>query len=333
MKSTEISLSIIGLGLIGKQRLEAALDFGVLQKSISVFDPEVSEKTRNLYPEIDFMNSREEILAKATTHAIVATPHHLAKDYVSALLSKNINVLLEKPLGRNLAEAVEILDNPNSQNLSLGFNYRFMPGVIALKEHLNLGTLGVINSIRFELGHGGSPSDKESWKLDLMSAGGGSLLDPGIHLIDLLLYLFSLKNEDIQVVGATSWKGFWNTGLEESVNLIGSAKGMPFNINVSLVAWKTRFKIEIMGTDGYFEISGRGRSDGPQSTVLGKRWGWQDASSQADSEIRNTLATKDESLHIETKTWLAGHAGLANSSQALSAMQLYNIMYQSLGNR
>ena len=330
MKSSEIQLSIIGLGLIGKQRLDAALDHGISQNSISVYDPAISEKNRKAYTEVQFVNSRDEILSTPATHAIIATPHYLAKEYVNAFLEKNCQILLEKPLGRNLVEALEIFENPNVEKLSVGFNYRFMPGVVALKKQIGLGTLGEISSIRMELGHGGAPADKESWKLDLERAGGGSLLDPGIHLIDLLLHLFSLKVEDVKIIGASSWDGFWNTGIEELVNLIGTANGIPFDITVSLVAWKTRFRIEVTGTDGYFEISGRGRSDGPQSTVLGKRWGWQNAPSQSESEIREIVAEKDMSLEVETKSWLEGNIGLADSHQSLQAMKLYDIMKQSL---
>ena len=333
MKSSDIQLSIIGLGLIGKQRLEAALDYGISQNSISVYDPAISEKIRGTYTDIQFMNSIDEILTTPATHAIIATPHYLAKEYVNTFLGKNCRTLLEKPFGRNLDEALEILENPNVEKLSLGFNYRFMPGVIALKRQIELGTLGDISSIRMELGHGGAPTDKESWKLDLERAGGGSLLDPGIHLIDLLLHLFSLKVEDFNIIGASSWDGFWNTGIEEFVNLIGTANGIPFDITVSLVAWKTRFRIEVTGTDGYFEISGRGRSDGPQSTVIGKRWGWQNAPSQSESEIREIVAEKDMSLEVETRSWLEGNIGLADSCQSLAAMRLYDIMKQCLDSK
>ena len=52
-------------------------------------------------------------------------------------------------------------------------------------------------------------------------AGGGCLIDPGIHLIDLA---GSLDGGALSVVGGTAWNGFWDTGIEEDCRfvLIGS---------------------------------------------------------------------------------------------------------------
>jgi hypothetical protein len=57
-----------------------------------------------------------------------------------------------------------------------------------------------------------------------------------------------------------------------------------FNIQASLNRWRSNFRLEINGTDGYGVVEGRGRSYGPQSYRIGKRWGWQTGLNQADSE-------------------------------------------------
>ena len=194
-----------------------------------------------------------------------------------------------------------------------------MPSVQEAKSILQKGELGDIHSVKMDLGHGGSPKDIGSWKLNPDSAGGGVVLDPGIHLLDLIGYLFDLQAADVHFTGANSWKGFWNTGIEESVNIIGNFNETLLNLSVSIVAWRTRFEIEIIGTEGYIKLSGRGRTDGPQTLTIGRRWGWENAKSQADSEIVKNLATVDESFALELGSWLNHDSRLATSQDGLNA--------------
>jgi predicted dehydrogenase len=321
------SLVIYGFGLIGKQRLEACIEAGWNPSNIIVFDPAINCLSyQNQYQDlgIHFTNDPVELDDFKLVRAIVAVPHYLAAKTTSNLLDRGIKVLLEKPLGRNLDEAAYLAGNRNSHNLSLGFNYRFMPGVIALKHSLSKGELGTISTLRMDLGHGGSPKDFGSWKLNLDMAGGGVFLDPGIHLIDLLIFLLSAKENTFQIAGTTKWKGFWNTGIEESVSIIGNIDSTCFNISVSIVAWRTRFHLEAIGTDGYFEVDGRGRTDGPQITTKGEKWGWVGGKSQQDSEFKEVVATIDKSLIDETKAWLLGNGHVCSIDEAFLGMKLYN---------
>jgi len=66
-------------------------------------------------------------------------------------------------------------------------------------------------------------------------------------------------------------------------------------------------------------LSGRGRTDGPQTLTIGSRWGWANAKSQADSEIVKNLATVDESFALELGSWLNHDSRLATSQDGLNA--------------
>jgi predicted dehydrogenase len=195
--------------------------------------------------------------------------------------------------------------------------------VIKLKKALDEGILGKISSLKMELGHGGGPNDKGTWKLDPVRAGGGVILDPGIHLIDLLVHLFNATKKETRIVGKTEWSGFWNTGIEETSQIIGYVGTTPFSIATSIVAWRTRFKIEVIGTERYFEVDGRGRSDGPQTITEGPKWGWLDSSSQKNSEQFTELAVRDKSLVAETFAWLNASDAVCNVEQALQGMEIY----------
>jgi predicted dehydrogenase len=320
------NILIAGLGLIGKQRLDACLDFGVKPDHIYAFDtnlPQISFVNEPAYLHVNFVQDIGAVQGVKFERAIVSVPHDIAPTLVFSLLSAGTKVLMEKPLGRDFDEALQIASHANAMNLSIGFNYRFMPGVIRLKNALKAQTLGDISTLKMELGHGGGPKDAGSWKLDPVRAGGGVFLDPGIHLIDLLVYLFDANSKNTRIQGKTEWNGFWNTGIEESVHIIGYVGTIPFSISSSIVAWRTRFKVEVIGTERYFEIDGRGRTDGPQVITEGPKWGWLSANSQKSSEQLTELTSKDESLDEETFAWLKGSDSVCSLDQALQGMRIY----------
>lgn len=317
-------IGIFGLGLIGSQRLSALNNLGWNSSNLLVLDPNIP-KVDNL--DFRHVSSLEEMLEADVKRVIVATPHDVAPRLTSTLLDNEIYVLMEKPMGRNLWEAQMLHSHPNAHKLSIGFNYRFMPSIIEAKQVIESNVLGEIHTIRMDLGHGGSPRDKDSWKLEPSSAGGGVVLDPGIHLLDLILYLFPVKAQTVKFLGANSWRGFWNTGIEETVNIVGKISSSNLNLSLSVVAWRTRFEIEIIGTDGYLQLSGRGRTDGPQTITRGERWGWLSGKSQKESEITKTVATTDASLAFEVEAWLSHDQRVGNADDALNAETLRsNIM-------
>src|SRR5260370_42466957 len=93
---------------------------------------------------------------------------------------------MEKALGRSLEEARGIAGaGSRPEQLYVGFNYRFYEGIAAVIEDVRQGTFGPLISVNITLGHGCNPDITQGWKLDPVRAGGGALLDPGVHLLDL----------------------------------------------------------------------------------------------------------------------------------------------------
>jgi predicted dehydrogenase len=325
-----LKVGFLGLGLIGRQRLSAVIDLGVQNENITIFDPDSTVKSKTTHTNLCFAKSSHEFYSQKLDRIIIGTPHNVMVETATKSLAHGALVLLEKPMGRNLEEAKILRDLPLSENLSIGFNYRFMPGIIELKNLLTKNTLGSITSINLVLGHGGAPQDRGSWKLNPGISGGGALLDPGIHLIDLLLFLFEASPKDIVISGGTSWRGFWDTGIDESVSIVGYINSTMFQLNISLVWWRTQFKLIVHGTEGYFELEGRGRTDGNQTIRQGRRWAWLDGISQTESEISRTLAETDDSFRVETKAWFDNQDNVARANEGLSAMALYDDILRNL---
>lgn len=340
-----MKIAIIGGGLIGQERLDALkkiIEISGRPLEISmVIDPDKSrlEKISEKYKCSVSSNLEDAFLAKPDW-TFICTPHEFVVDIAKVCFVQNCNVLIEKPLGRSLNECNEILAmKPQNTRLAVGFNYRFYSGIRKAIQDALGGRFGKIISVNMVLGHGNAPGMEKTWKLDPVKCGGGAMIDPGIHLLDLVL---CLSNGTINVMQGANWSGFWDTGIEEEVHVImKDSLGTIFNVQASLNRWRSNFRLEINGVDGYGVVEGRGRSYGPQSYRVGKRWGWQSGLNQADSEelLIDSEPSNDSFLH-ETATLLgiplpgleleSDQLNVCNQMQAQQAMSLLDSCRKSL---
>ena len=340
-----MKIAVVGAGLIGQERLEALrriIEISSFPVEISmVIDPDQVklEKVAEKYNCAVSENLNDIFLANPNW-VFICTPHEHVLEIAKVCFTHSCNVLIEKPLGRSLMECNEILSSkPQNIRLAVGFNYRFYSGIrLAISDALG-GRFGKIISVNMVLGHGNAPGMENSWKLDPVKCGGGALIDPGIHLLDLVL---CLSNGSIDVIQGASWSGFWSTGIEEEVHVVmKDSIGSIFNIQASLNRWRSNFRLEINGVDGYGVVEGRGRSYGPQSYKVGKRWGWQSGLNQADSEelLIDSDPSNDSFLYETAMLLGVSIPGLeiknvqlnvCNQLQAVRAMSLLDACQKSL---
>jgi len=279
-------VNVIGAGLIGQERFKAVKKLqarGFPVRLGHVYDP-LHGGLAELAAQYGFAVERDlaAFHARPADLVAIACPHDVATEHACTALAAGRNVLIEKPMGRNREEVSRIAAAAaGGPKLFIGLNYRFMPGIAALLNDWRSGMFGRPVSVQFQIGHGGRPGDEKTWKLDPVRCGGGALLDPGIHLLDLSRQFFG---ETPAIEAALGWQGFWKTGIEEDVHLLLRHAGVVVSMDISVVRWRSSFDIFALGTDGYGHVSGRGRSYGPQRYTRGRRWGWLKDSTQAASE-------------------------------------------------
>ena len=80
-----------------------------------------------------------------------------------------------------------MIKNKRAKNF-LSLNYRYYSGIKKLHYDFINSDWGKINSINLSMAHGHSPAIKKSWKIKKSMAGGGVIMDPGIHIINLLKF-------------------------------------------------------------------------------------------------------------------------------------------------
>jgi predicted dehydrogenase len=200
----------------------------------------------------------EEVLRYAEADAVViCTPNHLHEIHVVAALSGGVHVLCERPLALR-AEGVEgVLKAAEryGKRVMVGMNHRFRTDVQAVRGFLNGGELGMVDAIR-----GGwytfQPSRQMvGWRLHRQEAGGGALLDLGLPLIDLGLWLSGWpipKRVSAHLVGRTAG------GVEDIASaLIVCENGTSISVDVS---WRhmgegERFWFDVVGKKGAASIA------------------------------------------------------------------------------
>ncbi|MGH7703895.1 MAG: Gfo/Idh/MocA family protein, partial [Gemmatimonadales bacterium] len=140
----------------------------------------------------DAFDDMEELLGYEELDAVVVcTPNHLHEPHIQAALSRDLHVLVERPLALNLPSAQRILRAAEKRNrvLMVGMNHRYRTDVQIVRSFVQSGELGAIESVRGSW-HVFRPSRAQlGWRQRRDEAGGGAMLDLGHAILDLGLWL------------------------------------------------------------------------------------------------------------------------------------------------
>ncbi|HVC79684.1 MAG TPA: Gfo/Idh/MocA family oxidoreductase [Chloroflexota bacterium] len=154
-----------------------------------------------------------EMLAMPDIQAVsICVPNKFHANLAIDALNAGKHVLCEKPLAVNGAEAQRIVDaaHANDRLLMVAFNNRFSANTIALKRIVDTGALGPIHYAKAAwLRREGIPGFG-GWFTTKEVAGGGALIDIGVHVLDLALYFMGYP-EPATVLGST-YQAFGSRG-------------------------------------------------------------------------------------------------------------------------
>jgi predicted dehydrogenase len=192
---------------------------------------------------------------------IVATINSTLAEISAAAIRTGKHVIVEKPAGISVREIDELvaLEKKHGVCVRVGFNHRFHPAFIKAREIFDSGAMGELMFIRARYGHGGRIGYDREWRADPKLAGGGELVDQGIHLIDLARWFLG----DFEKVDGHVATYFWDMPVDDNAFLnLQTAKGQTAWLHVSCTEWKNLFSFEIYGRHTKLHIDGLGGSYG-----------------------------------------------------------------------
>jgi predicted dehydrogenase len=333
----KLRIGIVGAGRMGRIR---SLSASAHPKSevVGVVDS-IVEHARSLATDIGCPvdTDWQKLVARGDVDAVVvATPHKYLAPITAAALREGKYVFCEKPGARNAAEAEVVLraayggshprgsESQNNTRLTVGFTLRHYPAIVHARELVANGAIGELMYVRGRYGHGGRPDYNLEWRGDLEMAGGGELLDQGVHLIDLSRWFLG----EFEQVSGSVGTYFWGSGhdrptrdLEDNAFLsLRTETGRIAWLHASWTQWKNMFSFEIYGREGSIEVNGLAGHYGPQKLQITRRreQGGPPELQELDFGSGNKGSAQDD---VWTREWAAFISSAVDHKEAREGKQ------------
>lgn len=203
---TKPKLGFLGVGWIGRHRLESVSNAGVAD--IRVLADPVDENLKAgqlLAPEAKRVATFDELLADDLDGVVIATPSALHAEQCRIALERGLAVFCQKPLARDGTEVSTVIAAAKRANRLLGvdLSYRHVEGLKAIRQFVMAGAFGTVFAADLVFHNAYGPG--KPWFYDRALSGGGCLIDLGIHLVDLAFWI--LRDRVVNVSSALFAEG------------------------------------------------------------------------------------------------------------------------------
>lgn len=182
-------LGFAGVGWIGRNRLQA-LAASSLVDIAAVVDPDRAcvQACREIAPEMCVCDRFDELLEQDLDAVVIATPSALHAEQCIAAFNRGLAVFCQKPLGRTAAEVRGVVQAARRADRLLGvdLSYRWTQAAAVVRDVVRSGRIGRVFNVELTFFNAYGPN--KPWFYDLRLAGGGCVIDLGVHLVDLALW-------------------------------------------------------------------------------------------------------------------------------------------------
>jgi predicted dehydrogenase len=212
LSNTEPRVGVIGLGNIGQFHAERLVDHGVDLVGGMDVDPTARANFADRYDTAVYDDANR--LFDVADAVVVATPNCYHESYTVGALDAGLDVLVEKPLAHTVDSAERIAERARAADgfCMVGFKNRFVNPIQLVTRRQRAGRFGETYHIEANYVRQRGIPGRESWFTKHARAGGGALIDIGIHAIDLALHLLGFPTIE-EVVGTT--RSAFGTGRGE----------------------------------------------------------------------------------------------------------------------
>jgi predicted dehydrogenase len=327
-KVEDVRLGILGSGSISNYHIRGLQQAGGKVEAIFSLDLESAEQKAILFGIPSFSTQVEDLLENPHIDAVViATPDFTHAEMAIAAAQAGKAVLVQKPMARNSAECIAILDacRKNGVACYVSYMHRYFPEIEALRQLLVSRALGEIYMVRQRNATPGAGWAEWFYRRELV--GGGVVMQLGVHGIDLMRSLFG----EIQAVKAA-------TAIVVKERLLANGQIIrPDNEDLALAIY--RFTSGLLGVHemSYNEVAGTDRFRmevyGVKSTVwLRSELGG--LSLRRSGEAWEKIPLPDEDVgtrqHVHFLDMLTGKAPHDGSDlDGLAAVQVAEAIYRS----
>ncbi|MBN1300569.1 MAG: Gfo/Idh/MocA family oxidoreductase [Melioribacteraceae bacterium] len=237
-------------------------------KLVSVYSSDINRAKfiANKFNAEKSSNSYDEFLTHGFDAVYISSKNSDHYKQVIKAAEAGKHILCEKPMALNSAQAKEMVDvcEKNNVHLAINFVYRFNPLVAKAKELIDKQIIGRIVTISTDFNIDYAPNDNFRFKKH--ESGGGALFDLGTHMIDLLRFF----GGDILSINGNKDNIIYNSEVEDFANGIVKFKSSGYGyFNVSFNTKKPFNRIEILGYKGCISIDNMvGRKNASSKIII-----------------------------------------------------------------
>jgi predicted dehydrogenase len=325
-----IKCGIIGFGKMGMTRANA-IERSDRGQVVSVYDSaKIHDTNYMISPDEDTIINDPSIDA-----VFICTPNYRIVPLCKQALAAGKHVFSEKPPAFNAAEVgeVRVTEESSGKKLMYGFNHRHHDSIKKMKQIVDGGELGKVLWMRGRYGKEVDEDYFKGWRADPKLAGGGIMLDQGIHMLDLFLHFAGGFDEMHSIVSNLHWK---MDGLEDNVFAImrNTESGISASLHSTMTQWRYLFSLEVFLQKGSLILNGLKTSSGVYGdeelaikyNESGDKSGnirheeiiKYETNNSWNSEIREFFDAISENKHISN----------GNSEQAYQLMEAIDRIYQ-----
>lgn len=342
---SKLKVGIIGTGNISHFHLEGYKnDPEVEILALCDIIRERAEKKAEKYnvaSENVFTDYREMLKLEELDAVSICTPNNVHADAAICALNAKKHVLCEKPMAVNALQAEEMREaaKGNEKLLMIGFVRRFGNDTKVLKDFIDAGTMGDLYFGKASyLRRSGCPG---GWFGNKELAGGGPLIDLGVHMIDLLRYLMgnhrceSVYGVTFDSIGlrnnAAALKGYVSADQDGVFNVEDFASAIIRFSNKSAIHIETSFNLNVKNDSTSFEIFGdkAGARISPGVEIFGELNGYPvDLTPVGNTALDFNTVFNNEISHF-VDCILNGSACISPAKDGVELMKIIDAIYLS----
>ena len=294
----------------------------------SIYDPEKVDT------EIEKAQNSDQIIENPEIDAVfTCTPNYLNKPLTIQSLKAGKHVFCEKPPAFTAKDIEEIraVEKESGKVLMYGFNHRHHASIKYMKKLVDDKEFGKILWMRGRYGKSVDETFYDNWRAKKELAGGGILIDQGIHMLDLFLHL----GGNFDNIHASVSNLYWNLSVEDNVfvTLENTKTGLAASLHSTMTQWRHLVSLEVFLEKGYLVLNGLKTSSntyGDEILTIAKNRSTAPAATWKDE--KNITYHTDESWESELTEFFSAiksnrEVKLGNSSDALKLMKIVDKIY------
>ena len=249
---------IIGVGMMGCEHIRnlKAIDGCAVVAFADTHETSRSNAKRLVGEATSYVDYREMLATEQLDVVVIATPNHMHRSVFEDVIKLEMHVLVEKPLGINVAECQIMIAAKDQHHkpgrvVWVGLEYRYMAPTSRLIDEVNSGTCGEVKMIAIREHRFPFLQKVDNWNR-LSKNTGGTLVEKCCHFFDVMTLIAKSRPVSVYASGAQDvnhldeiYGGLRSDILDNAYVVVDFANGVRGMLDLAMFAEGSKNEQEI----------------------------------------------------------------------------------------